>query len=375
MPKTYTKQSVKCPNIYCNYRGTSNKGIQHHFAHNRDCAVAFRKVTEELAGKLKSNQATVGKVGVSNTPLITNNQGHLKNDADYADHMDVAYYDEDCHGNNIAYDANGAEISFPDDEDVDFGNHYDDVNEDNVTMADVEDVLNDPLNNVMVPPEHENEQNVVNTAYDYMDPTHIFGNFCYLNDDVHEVKLLHLLNDQNVPHGLYQDIIEWAQEAYLDGYKFCPRRVSRGAQVKYIQKWLQMDYVNPEMVPCYLPTKDKDVYDFVPVTRFNFNTLLYSLLTDPKLVGDLNQLDVNQDDPYAKYVCPTGRLSSANSGAWYQNAYAHCVKEDNDFMAPIIFAINKAKLQQGGTMVVAQSCLPRHYFLKGYEIHPMCGGL
>ena len=64
--------------------------------------------------------------------------------------------------------------------------------------------------------------------------------------------------------------------------------------------------MNPETIPCFLPTRDPNKFDFVPVTCFDFTTMLYSLLLDPKLVGDFNHLDVNPDDPYSQYVCPTG---------------------------------------------------------------------
>ena len=144
MSKSLSKQGVKCPNIYCNYRGTSNKGLKHHFAHRPECAVAFCKVTEELAGKFKSNNASTSQHGHSNKLLanmnrttisnvnVNDNQGNLKNDADYDDNMDLVDYESDCHGNHIAYDANGEVLPYTDDEDDDFGNHYDDVDEDDV---------------------------------------------------------------------------------------------------------------------------------------------------------------------------------------------------------------------------------------------------
>jgi len=83
----------------------------------------------------------------------------------------------------------------------------------------------------------------------------------------------------------------------------------------------------------------------VPVTHFDFKVMLYSLLMDQKLVGDSNNLDLNAINPFSKYKSPTGRLSTANSGTWYQTTYDNCIKDNKDFLAPIIFAIDETKLQ------------------------------
>jgi hypothetical protein len=39
----------------------------------------------------------------------------------------------------------------------------------------------------------------------------------------------------------------------------------------------------------------------IPVTRFPFINMLYSLLSDPNLVMDLSNLDVNSNNPFGKY--------------------------------------------------------------------------
>jgi hypothetical protein len=39
------------------------------------------------------------------------------------------------------------------------------------------------------------------------------------------------------------------------------------------------------------------------------------------LTGDITQLDVNPDDPFARYQSPNGRLGAFNSGTWYAKAH------------------------------------------------------
>lgn len=167
----------------------------------------------------------------------------------------------------------------------------------------------------------------------------------FLMEDKHEIRLLNMLNNANVPHFLFREIQKWAFEAQQDGYDFYPQRTTRKAEIKYLQRWLNLKDITPQQVTCYLPGPDKES---VPVTRFDFSTQLMSLLSDRKLVGNLDNLDVNLDDPFSRYVSPGNILSCVNSGQWYNDAYDYCIKDPNDFLCPIIFAIDESKLQGGG---------------------------
>ena len=81
------------------------------------------------------------------------------------------------------------------------------------------------------------------------------------------------------------------------------------------------------------------------ITCFNFTNQLYSLVSDRALFGNMDNLDVSVDDPFGKYVPPSGLLSSVNSGQWYNSAYRHEVKDPaKDFMMPIIFACDETYL-------------------------------
>ena len=105
--------------------------------------------------------------------------------------------------------------------------------------------------------------------------------------------------------------------------------------------------LKPSIVTVQLPPGPMGpAYDTVRVTTFDFVDSLLDLLDDPYLVNDLALLDVNPTDPFARYQAPDGRLSTANSGAWYQRAHATCVKTSRDFLVPICFAIDETVIAE-----------------------------
>ena len=85
------------------------------------------------------------------------------------------------------------------------------------------------------------------------------------------------------------------------------------------------------------------------VTVFDFKKQLLSLLNDPFLFGNIDNLDVNRSDPFAKYKTHNSVLSTVNSGTRYKLAYKTWVTcPDSDFLLPIIFACNKTKISNQG---------------------------
>ena len=168
---------------------------------------------------------------------------------------------------------------------------------------------------------------------------------CFTSSDYVETKLLKILDDAHSPHFLYQDILNWAKESSKHQYDFRPQRTTRIAQIKHIERLAKLQYCRPESVQLTLPGDDK----VIPVTRFPFVNMLYSMLSDPNLVLDLSNLDVNPQNPFGKYESEGGYLSTVNSGAWYQKAYKNLIKDpDKDFLLPICFACDETKLKGKG---------------------------
>jgi hypothetical protein len=133
-----------------------------------------------------------------------------------------------------------------------------------------------------------------------------------INDFV-KTKLLKILEDANVPHFLYQDILNWGCDAKSSGYGFEPARTTRQAAIAHIKRRFHLEHCRPTQVTIVFPEDDLSI----EVTRFDFLSQFYSLITDKSLPGDIAQLDVNPDDPFARYQSPNGRLGAFNSGTWY----------------------------------------------------------
>jgi hypothetical protein len=160
-----------------------------------------------------------------------------------------------------------------------------------------------------------------------------------------ETKLLKVHNDSHAPYFLYQDVLNSAKEANQLKYDFLPQCTTPKAQIKHIEKWQQLQYCRPETIQLTLPGDDK----IIPVTRFPFVNMLYSLLSNPFLVLDLSNLDVNPDDPIGKYKATNVLLSTVNSGAWYQQAYKNLVKDPaKTFVLPICFTCDETKVAKTG---------------------------
>jgi hypothetical protein len=63
----------------------------------------------------------------------------------------------------------------------------------------------------------------------------------------------------------------------------------------------------------------------------------------------LDNLDINVNDPFGKYVLPNGLLSTTNLGQWYNKACSYKVKDPaKDFIVLTIMACDKTHLQKDG---------------------------
>jgi hypothetical protein len=125
------------------------------------------------------------------------------------------------------------------------------------------------------------------------------------------------------PISFYQDILNWGCDAKSSGYGFEPAQTTRQVAIAHIEDWLHLEHCRPTQVTIVFPEDDLSI----EVTRFDFPSQFYLLITDKSLTGNITQLDVNLDDPFLRYQSPNGRLAAFNSGTWYAKAhdklYAH----------------------------------------------------
>jgi hypothetical protein len=230
---------------------------------------------------------------------------------------------------------------------------------------DDEDSLDEPVEAALGNDEastNEFEASRIHPAGNYSESTNNsalrFG-IRFTTEQYHETKLLKILSDANAPHYLYKEVMNWGSAARLDNYHFNPTRSSRKAQVKYLEKWLQRQYSRPQQIPTPLPGPFPQV---VQTTTFNFTNQSFTLIFDQVLFGNLDNLDVNVDDPFGKYVPPNGLLSTINLGQWYNRAYRHEVKDPSkDFMMPIIFACDETHLKKVERLLLGLFCSPPRF--------------
>jgi len=167
----------------------------------------------------------------------------------------------------------------------------------------------------------------------------------HTTEQYYEVQLLKILNDAQAQHYLFEQILNWARGAFVAGYTFVPKQKSREKYLNTLITRLNMQHQHPVQIPLTLPGDNKQIQ----LVRFQFKAMLESLLTDPDLVGDITNLDVNPANPFGMYQSPNNMLTCVNSGQWYRKAYRKLVKDPStDFLCPIIMASDEAKLSQGG---------------------------
>lgn len=161
-----------------------------------------------------------------------------------------------------------------------------------------------------------------------------------------ETKLAKMLNDIQAPKTMYASILKWGRQAYVEGYNFVPRHGNKDSLIASLQTQLHLGHFRPDKIEIELPGDKLRV----EITRFNFTKGLHSLLRHPDLTSNMDNLDVNPTDPFGKYIAPNGRIGAVHSAQWYQNAYHTCIKDPKtDFLVPICFACDEAKLGGGTT--------------------------
>ena len=172
----------------------------------------------------------------------------------------------------------------------------------------------------------------------------------YTVDKKVEVTLLKICTELEAPLYAFETIMKWAHDAYVLGYKFCPRQGNYRSQINNLEAWMGMENQRPEEVSIVLPGKHGN--DTISVTRFDFTTQLRSLLDDPILNRDEN-LVINLEDRFQRYLSPDGLLGECLSGSWYKHAWDEMEKDGIcNFMIPIILYIDKTQVSISGKLTL-----------------------
>ncbi len=156
-----------------------------------------------------------------------------------------------------------------------------------------------------------------------------------------ETRLLKILNDKQVPHSTYNEILEWSRDAKRMKYSFEPTtRLHRSTQILYLTNWQAKQNRRP--IQNLVRPPGEPQIDMM-VTSYDFKTELMSLLESP-VFSDINNLDLNPTNPFSKYHSPSGYINCFNAGTWYSRSYENICKGPNDFFIPILFSYDESQL-------------------------------
>ena len=81
----------------------------------------------------------------------------------------------------------------------------------------------------------------------------------------------------------------------------------------------------------------------VMVTHCNFKPELMSLLDNP-VFKNIDNLDMNPNDPFSKYESPLGCINCFNADKWYLDSHRNTLENSNDFLLPIISSFDESVL-------------------------------
>jgi hypothetical protein len=196
------------------------------------------------------------------------------------------------------------------------------------------------------------EDNVEDKADIVQDLTDVFSfPRAYTTAQKYEVELLKIIHATGAPNGAFESIMAWAHSAGNANYDFQPMPKKYVRQIHHLEQFVGMTACRPAQVPVpmypHLLPDDK-----LDVVVFDFPTMLASLFNCPLLNKNEN-LVVNHNDRFGKYISPDGYLGEVNSGQWYDKAYSCLVKDAaKDFLCPIIFTMDKTVISEMGGLNV-----------------------
>lgn len=170
----------------------------------------------------------------------------------------------------------------------------------------------------------------------------------YLDNIVHEVKLLKIINQLGTPLYAYKLILDWAKEAQISNYNFDNQHGTYQQTIKFLEHKLLLGITRPQTTTVKM-YKDNMHID---VVVFDVRKMLISLFDDASL-NQKENLVVNTNNVFSKYVPSNNQLGEVNSGKWYKVAYDNCISDpETDFLCPIILASDKTTILEMGDLHV-----------------------
>lgn len=139
----------------------------------------------------------------------------------------------------------------------------------------------------------------------------------YSSDQQCLIELMKILIDMNAPDYAFAQLLTWACKAHENGFSFQPEwGCSRNSNMRWMFNMtnnarLRLPYIIP------VPLENNRV---VEVVAFEFVSTLLTKLQDRSIMKKTN-LNIDWENPFAKYVPPDGCLGEAISGSAYRQLY------------------------------------------------------
>lgn len=168
------------------------------------------------------------------------------------------------------------------------------------------------------------------------------GALVFSNEHRHMIMLLRLVENLNAPDYAMEEILKWAQKAYIEGFDFQDCLQTKVSNVQMIYNKVEDA---ERLLPTYVDLHNMEgQQQHCRVTVFDFVSQLLSLLQDDKLM-QWNNLAINPDAPLTKYTPPDGYLGEPNTAKWYSDTYDKMITNPRkQLFCPIIGYVDKTHI-------------------------------
>ncbi len=169
-----------------------------------------------------------------------------------------------------------------------------------------------------------------------------------------QISLLKLLDGNNAPLHLFDDIMRWAEKSkVVNSYNFESPAPQRKTLIRNLIEQSHYQSLLPKSIKFLLPQAQQ----FVKITTHNVLASLFSLLTDNQLMTDENLIfkDNPFEDPNLDRSC---YIEDINDGSCYKQAFIkYCKDPKKDVMCPIILFIDKTHTDAKGNQTLEPVCM------------------
>ena len=180
---------------------------------------------------------------------------------------------------------------------------------------------------------------------------------CTLDDKIY-IQLEKLMRDLDAPQYAFDKVLEWASSATSQGFKFSkhhPKLLTFMGQLA-----TQMKNVAPPLETTVALESDADYDDSrernalertlqenITVHHFDFMQTATDFLENREIFGDLNNLNVNADDPFLPYE--PSILDSSMAGELYAKTWKdRDLEPGRDFVLPMSIYLDKSPVDKLG---------------------------